>query len=463
MTVTGAGTADFGTIVYNKPGTYEYILKEKEGEEPGYTYDKSEKHIAVTVEKDGDKLKASYTVDGKDAEEIVFTNRFTPAKLSIPVEKKVTGKNPPEETFSFVLSPVTSGAPMPGNSVASITGAGEAVFGQIVYYKPGTFEYLLTEKTGSTSGYTYDTEPRHIVVSVEDDSGTLKASWTVNDETVEKIVFTNNFALAELTIPVKKTIPGEPPADAEFSFGLAAVTRNAPMPDPGVVTIIGEGEAVLGPIVYSEPGIYDYLLAERDGGVPGYTYDTVMRRIRVTVERKGDDLVAKYTVNGEEISPVEFINPYAGGDLIIRKRVVGDLADINEEFTFTVTFSTGGAYPYSGSKSGVIASGGSITLKHGEAVVIYGIPAGCEYTVKESGGRGYRVYSSGTIGKIQEGRTAVASFTNSRSSVPATGEDNGMRNGIMMMSGAALGMLVTALAPGKRAPAKRRKKGAHEK
>ena len=102
MTVTGAGTADFGTIVYNKPGTYEYILKEKEGEEPGYTYDKSEKHIAVTVEKDGDKLKASYTVDGKDAEEIVFTNRFTPAKLSIPVEKKVTGKNPPEETFSFV-------------------------------------------------------------------------------------------------------------------------------------------------------------------------------------------------------------------------------------------------------------------------------------------------------------------------------------------------------------------------
>ena len=49
MTVTGAGTADFGTIVYNKPGTYEYILKEKEGEEPGYTYDKSEKHIDIQI------------------------------------------------------------------------------------------------------------------------------------------------------------------------------------------------------------------------------------------------------------------------------------------------------------------------------------------------------------------------------------------------------------------------------
>ena len=44
------------------------------------------------------------------------------------------------------------------------------------------------------------------------------------------------------------------------------------------------------------------------------------------------------------------------GSLTIRKTVTGS-GDRSKDFTFTVTFSTGGSYPYSGSKTGSISSG----------------------------------------------------------------------------------------------------------
>lgn len=52
VTITGAKTASFGEITYNAAGTYAYTLKEVKGNDPGYTYDASEKTITVTVTDD---------------------------------------------------------------------------------------------------------------------------------------------------------------------------------------------------------------------------------------------------------------------------------------------------------------------------------------------------------------------------------------------------------------------------
>lgn len=83
-----------------------------------------------------------------------------------------------------------------------------------------------------------------------------------------------------------------------------------------------------------------------------------------------------------------------------------------QSFTFTVTIAGGGTYYYSGSKSGSVTSGGTISLKGGESVTIYDLPVGAAYTVGEAQVSGYTQTASGTSGTIELGQTKTARFTN---------------------------------------------------
>lgn len=78
-------------------GEYEYKILEKNLNETGVTYDKSEYVANVKVERDGLKLKSTvtYTKDGKEADEIIFTNKYKkPEKPTTPVKDSCTSKGP---------------------------------------------------------------------------------------------------------------------------------------------------------------------------------------------------------------------------------------------------------------------------------------------------------------------------------------------------------------------------------
>lgn len=119
----------------------------------------------------------------------------------------------------------------------------------------------------------------------------------------------------------------------------------------------------------------------------------------------------------------QFVNSLGYGDLAIKKTVEGKNPDTEREFVFTVNLYDedgrvlGGQYSYSGSKSGFISSGGAITLKHGEIVVITGLPRGTSYTVSESLAEGYTSESTGTSGVIGD-TVATASFVNTEDEKP---------------------------------------------
>ena len=117
--------------------------------------------------------------------------------------------------------------------------------------------------------------------------------------------------------------------------------------------------------------------------------------------------------------------PVEKGTLTITKTVKGDLGDRDQLFTFVVSFDTDDAYRYSGSRTGSVRDGGTILLKHGESVVIRGIPAGTVYKVveKEAGQGGYGTSFTGASGKITEsGRTAA--FVNEKEGIPNTGDES---------------------------------------
>ncbi|MDR3084911.1 MAG: DUF5979 domain-containing protein, partial [Christensenellaceae bacterium] len=93
----------------------------------------------------------------------------------------------------------------------------------------------------------------------------------------------------------------------------------------------------------------------------------------------------------------------------------------SREFHFTVYFfNAAGSYPYSGSKSGTIASGGALTLKHGEHVTIAGLPIGASYSITETEANqnGYTTTVTGGNAVVIAGGSTAA-FINQRGATAA--------------------------------------------
>ena len=231
-----------------------------------------------------------------------------------------------------------------------------------------------------------------------------------------------------------KTLNGKELKDAEFSFTL---TGSGNVNE--TVTNDGKGKIRFSEIKYEKPGTYTYTVKENATDEVGVTIDSKVYNITVEVTDSGNGQLAA-EVTGANEKGLNFANQYLTGDLIITKRVTGDLGNRNQAFAFTIKLGCEGEFEYDGDVTGTISDGGTIRLKHGQSVTIKGLPAGCEYTVTESGNTGYRVYSTGAVGVIEDKATAIAAFTNSRSRVPATGESNWMLTGLAMVLSSATGM-----------------------
>ena len=318
VTVTGEGKATFGKISYEAAGEYAYTVEEIAGNDHGYGYDSAVHTVLVTVTDEDGMLKAEWTLDGEKAESVEFVNVYAPdsAMLSIPVEKHLTGAvTPSDKTFEFELTAL-DGAPLPENGEirVTITGAGASTFGVMRYDRAGEYHYQVREIAGSEGGYLYDATVYDVTVTVKDENGVLKASWSIPN-TAQEIVFTNDYlpAPVELDLPVRKTVEGPVPegGDKTFEFALEAVTPDTPMPEQTTLTITGSGTAAFEKLHYAVAGVYEYTLAETDGGAAGYIYDTAVRKITVTVTDVGGALKAEWTVDAQEADEILFTNHYA--------------------------------------------------------------------------------------------------------------------------------------------------------
>lgn len=82
--IVGAGSKEIGEIEFEKPGTYVYTVKEKNGGVKGYTYDTTVYTLTYKVtEKDGELICRISIVDekGNEAETVEFTNPYYPPKI----------------------------------------------------------------------------------------------------------------------------------------------------------------------------------------------------------------------------------------------------------------------------------------------------------------------------------------------------------------------------------------------
>ncbi len=156
-TVTNAadGTVTFSPISYDESqvGTHKYTISEVAGTETGITYDKTVKEVEVTVEKvSATELKATAS---KEANDLVFTNTYTPAKTEVPVKKvwkdenNQDGKRPTSVTVKLLADGQDTGKTLELTEANGWAGS----FKDLDADKGGTpIQYTVVEVT--VAGYT---------------------------------------------------------------------------------------------------------------------------------------------------------------------------------------------------------------------------------------------------------------------------------------------------------------------
>jgi len=230
------------------------------------------------------------------------------------------------------------------------------------------------------------------------------------------------------------------PYTAEFSFDL--------------VKLLGKNSTKLGK--------YAYTITEVDPQLPGITKDNDALNMVVSVVNADNDnpdgsnfayYVALRKGNTTEKAEGKFNNNYETNTLTLAKKVKGNFGDLNEQFTFYVTFNKGDAekdytdIQFNRSVDGISITekdGGAaattltygkeyaVTLKHGQNVQFTNIPNGVTYTIAEDTTKADWQYTvsldsnpnvalSGakTEGTVSE--TATVTFVNNHQGTPDMG------------------------------------------
>lgn len=277
-------TGDFGSISFDRPGTFEYTVREvAEGTVPGMTYSGAAYTISVDVTDDGRgglTATSAMTRTNNDAgvgvsepvenKVAVFTNSFNARETSASPEavKLYTNNGGPETAmkdgkFTFKVKPLTDGAPVPAGmeiqpdgyihvkNSGSIVVFGQAVFGEGQVGR--TYEYeiseLIPEGADAGNGYTlngmtYDPSVYIAVFAVSvDESATVKVSisyYKMVDGKPEQLPegqvpeFANVYDPKDVTLPgdvasplkARKTLKGRDAVDGEsFGFTLSAANN----------------------------------------------------------------------------------------------------------------------------------------------------------------------------------------------------------------------------------------------
>lgn len=223
-TTTGNAAAQFAPIKYTLADagkTFSYTVHESTPAAAGYT--NAEGKVVPTVTYNGDAKLTAAKVDN--------SYQAKPALASLSVDKTVNGaKNDAvKNEFTFGLSAVTDGAPMPaaGGDAATVKGTSGVSFGQISFDKAGEYKYAITETSDLGRGWTNDAAATATVTVGYAQNGRdlvvegIKYSRATADGSAAQ--FDNKYtATGSATIAVAKTVNGGTAAKdgEEFEFEL---------------------------------------------------------------------------------------------------------------------------------------------------------------------------------------------------------------------------------------------------
>ena len=283
---TADGKVQFKELKYTKAGIYHYTISEKAGDVPGVEYEPNLISATVTVKDKGGKLevtKVTYSKAGEETKNPTFENRYAPGKTfaRLEVNKVLTGRQLQKDEFEFELK--EDGKP-DVLQTAKNDAQGKVRFQVINYDKAGDYHYTITEKNNGLTGVAYDSSQVKVTVKVTDD-GKGKLSTTVTYDGGKK-TFKNTFTPKEITVPlqVTKALTGRNLQDAEFEFELYDGQNKLLQ----TVKNKADGTIPFTALKFTKTGLYNYLIKEKDGKVPGVDYDKQPIKVTIRVQQEED-------------------------------------------------------------------------------------------------------------------------------------------------------------------------------
>lgn len=192
------------------------------------------RYIGTTVTADGRQLAGVEAVDATEAvayQVIHQYERVESDELAVGGTKTLIGRDfLPGDSFTFTLTPVTPGAPMPENSTVTITpDSGTSMvfnFGTISYNEAGTYTYTLQERRGSAEQMIYDTAEHTLVVTATEVNREIVVSYTMDGVENGHLLVTNRLETGALKVE-KRLVTSHLPEHQEKEFGFLINIRDS--------------------------------------------------------------------------------------------------------------------------------------------------------------------------------------------------------------------------------------------
>ena len=255
---------------------------------PGMTYDMTRPSVEISVDSDNaGALNITTTVDDVAGNKVSFTNTYEAAPAVFDTQagfglyKVLEGRGwQADDAFSFLLEPLTMGAPLPGDTIVTVgagrvdpaTGHAPISFGNITYHQAGVYKYRVTEANAGhiIGGVKYSSNAAEFTVTVTDldengvHTGKLVATaqLTTTPNTRE---FTNvaGFEYDDNQIPVNafkrftnNSAVEMPDMTGLFTFELTAAEGNAPMPAATTAHNAADGSVDFG-VINFDASLFD--------------------------------------------------------------------------------------------------------------------------------------------------------------------------------------------------------------
>ena len=331
------GTVTFKDLSYSEEGTHTYTITENKGTDASINYSTQSITATVDVKKANDKLVATVTYSGGDAEKgDTFTNTKTPPTPVPPTVKPTTAQFKAKKVlaingssdrtlkaneFTFLLKDQN------GTLVDTKTNGenGDILFNPVTFNEAGTFTYTIVEQKPATpeSAITYDESVHTVTVTVtKDETGQLNADVQY-DGKKDTPTFTNTYTPPAPVPPTvkpttaqfkaKKVLAINGSSDRtlkanEFTFLLK--DQNGTLVD--TKTNGENGDILFNPVTFNEAGTFTYTIVEQKPATPesAITYDESVHTVTVTVTKdENGQLNTDVQYDGKKDTPT-FTNTY---------------------------------------------------------------------------------------------------------------------------------------------------------
>ena len=288
------------------------------------------RYIGTTVTADGKQLSGVEAVDATEPVAYVVIHQYERVEsneLAVGGTKALIGRDfKTGDRFTFTLTAVTPGAPMPEQAQVTIepeSGSSMAFsFGSISYNTAGTYTYTIQEQQGNLDKVIYDLTQHTLVVTAEEVNNEIIVSYTLDGVANGHLTVTNRLETGSLLVE-KRTVTSHLPEHQEKVFDFLVNVKDSS----------------------NRPLNGEYELIPGSGASRRVTFTNGFAAISL---KAGESVVISGLPNGASYTVTE---DAAGGFTVTSEGSTGTIAaDRQSNAFFDNTYQSSGLYQFIGTK-----------------------------------------------------------------------------------------------------------------